>query len=215
MNKTISIRTLIFWAAIAVAVIMFVRQCKGFFAPKTEVIKSDTVWIVAKSDTVYQPVPFTITNTRTNTVYKPFYRTDTLEISEVLPADTPAIIARFYQKAFYSDTVSRNDTTLRKYGTVVVNDTVYQNRITSRRVLTNLKIPEVTNTVVRNRRVVYFDVNVVGTPSEPLYAVGGGFSMKNLNDRIYSVGAFSNKEGQVYYIAGFKIPIRLRLLPFQ
>ena len=218
MNKQISIRTLLFYLAVIVAVLFFVDSCKrnflgGLFGgAKTDTIsvKSDTVWMVAQGDTVYVPKITTVTNT--HTIYKPFYRTDTLEISEVLPTDTAAILARFYDKAFYSDTVSNGDTVLRKYGYVVVNDSVHQNRITNRRLITNLKIPEVTNTVTlqRNKFVLYAGATVMGTPTSPLYAVGGDLSIKSVNGKMYSVGAVSTKTGEIYYLAGMKVPIRLR-----
>lgn len=184
----------------------------GLFGGRTDTIsvKTDTVWIAIQGDTVYVPQLQTIT--RHNTVYKPYYRTDTLETFEVLPADTAAIIARFYQTAFYSDTISSKDTTLRKYGYVIVNDSVHQNRITNRRLITNLKIPEVTNTVtlVKNKPVLYMGATVMGTPTAPLYAVGGDLSLKSVNGKIYTVGAMSTKTGAMYYVAGIKVPVRIR-----
>ncbi len=219
MNKQISIRTLIFWAAIIGFVLFFIDSCKrnfrgGFLGSKTDTlsVRSDTVWAITESDTVYVPKPFTITNTRTNTVYKPFYRTDTLEISEVLPTDTAAILARFYQKAFYQDTVSKKDTTLRKYGFVIVADSIHQNRITSRRVITSLKIPEVTNTItlVKSKPVVYMGATVMGTPASPVYAIGGDLSLKSVNGKMYSIGAMSTKQGAMYYTGSLRVPIRLR-----
>lgn len=217
MNRSIKLQTLLFWAAIIVAVLFFVDSCKrnfmgGLFGSSTDTIsvKTDTVWMIAQGDTVYVPEVRTITNT--NTIYKPLYKTDTLETIEVLPADTAAIISRFYQKAFYSDTVSNTDSVLRRYGYVLVNDSVHQNRITYRRVITNLKIPEVTNTVTlqKNKIVIYVGASVMGTPTAPLYAVGGDLSMKSRNGKIYSVGAMSTKTGEMYYKAELKAPIRLR-----
>lgn len=220
MNKTISInisiRSIIFWLAIVLAILFFIDSCKrnflgGIFGGgKTDTLRivRDTVWVAVQGDTVYIPTPYSVTNT----IYKPLYKTDTLEITEVLPTDTAAIIARYYQKAFYSDTISKSDTALRKYGYIVVNDSVHQNRITSRRVITDLKIPEVTNTVtlVKNRFVVYAGVDAMGTITSPLYAVGGSLSIKAVNGKMYSVSALSTKNGQIYYLASYKAPIRLK-----
>lgn len=206
LNKAITIRTLVFWGMVVLVVFMFLRSCSNFggiFGSKTDTIsiKRDTVWLVTQGDTVYTPVPYSVTNT----IYKPLYKTDTLEITEVLPTDTAAILSRFYQKVFYSDTQTN------KYGKIVIDDTIYRNRIASRRIITDMKIPEVTNTVtlVKNRNVVYFGVSAVGSPTNPLYAVGGDISLKSRNAKMYSIGAFTTKEGTVYYQAGVKIPIRL------
>jgi len=217
MNRQISIRTLIFYAAIAVAILFFIDSCKrnflgGLFGSKTDTlkVKTDTVWVAIQGDTVYVPEVQTVTHT--NTFYKPIYRTDTLEISEVLPADTAAILSRFYQTAYYSDTISKRDTGLSKYGYIVVADSVSQNRITSRRLISNLKIPEVTNTITiqKNKIVLYAGVSAMGTLATPLYALGGDLSLKSRNGKIYTVGALTTKEGDMYYVAGFKVPIRLR-----
>jgi hypothetical protein len=211
MSKSISIRTLIFWSAIIVALFLLFKSCKGVFGGlfgggKTDTIsiKSDTVWMITQGDTMYVPQPYSVTNTRT--IQRTIYKTDTLEISEVLPTDTAAIIERFYQKVFYTDTQTV------KYGKVIIDDTVYRNRISSRRVLTDLKIPEVTNTVtlVKKKNIVYLGAGALGSVESPLYAVGGDLSLKTKTDRMYSVGAYATKEGRVYYSANYKFPIRLR-----
>jgi len=211
MNKRISIRDLIFWAAIVIAVILLFRSCKGtlgglFGGGKSDTIsiKHDTVWAITQGDTVYQPQPFSVTNT--HTIYRTIYKTDTLETTEVLPTDTAAIVERFYQKVFYSDTQTN------KYGKIVIDDTVYKNRIASRRVITDFKVPEVTNTVTlkQKRNVVYIGASALGTVTTPLYAVGGDLSLKTKTDRMYTVGAYTTISGQVYYSAGYKVPIRFK-----
>lgn len=209
MNKTVSIRSLIFWGLVVLVIVLFIKGCgntlfHGFFGTKTDTlsVKVDTVWVIEKRDTMYIPVPQKITNT----IYKPLYKTDTLEITEVLPTDTAAILARFYQKVFYSDTQKV------EYGTIIIGDTVYRNRIASRRLQTEFKLPNVntTITVEKKRNVVYLGATLVGTPNSYLYAVGGDLSLKSKDDKIYTIGAFSTKGGDVYYQAGFKAPIRFR-----
>ena len=211
MNKQVSIRELIFWTAIICCAFFLFRTCKGtlggiFGGGKTDTIsvKSDTVWMIAQGDTTYIPQPYSVTNT--NTVYRTVYKTDTLEILEVLPTDTAAIVERFYQKVFYSDTQNI------KYGKVIIDDTVYKNRIASRRVVTDIKIPEVTNTVTlkKKKNIVYVGISAMGSMESPLYAVGGDLSLKTKTDRMYSVGAYTTKDGKIYYAAGYKAPIRFR-----
>lgn len=225
MKKTITIdfKAVAFWAMAIAFVIMFFRSCGGNFLgglfgkkrADTISIRRDTVWAVVQGDTVYKPMPYSVTNT----VYKTIYRTDTLESFEVRidPADTAAILARHFEKVFYSDTLNRRDTGLNKYGKVIVNDTIHGNRITSRRLVTDLRIPEVTNTITLNqkRNVVYFDVNVLSSQNTPLVAIGGGLSLKSKNDKIYSAGAMTTKDGTMYYTAGMKIPIRLNFFKSQ
>lgn len=210
MDKTISIRSLAFWGLLILVVLLLLKNCtntlfNGFFGSKTDTIstKVDTVWVIERGDTMYVPIPQKVTNT----IYTPLYKTDTLEITEVLPADTAAILNRFYQKVFYSDTQSITD-----YGKIIIQDTVYRNRITARRLQTDFRIPNTNTTITieKKRNVVYMGANVVGTPLAPLYAIGGDLSIKAKDDRIYSVGAFTTKNGTIYYQAGFKAPIRLR-----
>jgi hypothetical protein len=209
MNKSVSIRTLIFWTAIVLAVFFFLKSCGsgilgGLFGggkADTISVRHDTVWVVTQGDTIYKPIPFSVTNT----IYKPLYKTDTLEITEVLPTDTAAILSHFYQKVFYSDTQ------VNKYGKIIIDDTVFKNRIASRRVITDLKIPEVTNTITlkQKRNVVYLGVGAMSSLEDFIYAVGGDVSLKTKTDKIYSVGAFATKEGKLYYQLGFKVPIHL------
>lgn len=207
MGKKISIKDILFTAAVVLLIIMFIKSCdgiKGFFGggkSDTIRVKSDTVWMVTQGDTTYVPKPYTVTNTINRVIYK----TDTLESIEVLPTDTAAIIERFYQKVFYTDTQTI------KYGKVIIDDSVYRNRITSRRVITDIKVPEVTNTVTlrEKRNVVYAGASVLSTLDAPLTAIGGDLSLKNKADKMYSIGAYATKEGKMYYSFGFKAPIRL------
>lgn len=216
MDKSIKIRDIVFWGIVIAFALSFIKSCKGnflgglFSGKRTDTlsVRSDTVWAIYQGDTTYIP----ITHTVTNTIHKTVYRTDTLESFEILPTDTAAILERFYQKVAYSDSLEKRDTSIKKFGSIVVYDSVHGNRIISRRLVTNLKIPEVTNTVTveRKRNVVYIGATMIGTPTNPLYAAGGELSLKSkVNDKIYSIGAFTTKAGEIYYQAGLKVPIRL------
>lgn len=211
MKVTLDLKTIGFWVMAGLMLLFLIRSfnaCNGMGRPTSDTIsvRRDTVWVHEGRDTVYQPQIITVTDTRTNTVYRPVTHTDTLWATEVLPTDTAAIIARFYQKAFYSDTQRV------KYGKVIINDSVHQNRITYRNFVADLNVPEVTNTitVAQKRNVVYLDFAGMGTISSPLYALGGGLTLKNKQDKLYSVGAMTTINGDVYYTGKFSIPIRLR-----
>ena len=197
-----------FWILVIAIAILFIRSCNlgcGLRRPSrsdTISIKRDTVWIHEGRDTIYQPIPLMVTNT----IYKPLYKTDTIEITNVDPTDTAAILARFYQMVYYSDTQ------VNKYGKIIIQDSITQNRIKNRRFITDMNIPEATNTItIRDKRVVgYFGASMIGSPITPLYAAGVDFSLKLRNDRIYTLGSYFTKDGIFYYTAGFKLPIRFR-----
>jgi len=153
MNKQITIKDLIFWFAIIAVIVLLVRSCGnrlgGIFGSKTDTVNvtRDTAIFYTVTDTQYIPQVTKITNT----IYKPVYRTDTLEITEVLPTDTLAILARYNEKAFYSDKQLVNG------GSITIEDSLYQNRITSRRLIANIPSTTITNTITlkENRNVVY------------------------------------------------------------
>lgn len=206
MNHRLPIPYRIIWTAIiAVVIFFFVRSCKCNHGEATTSVRVDTVWAVIKGDTVYQPKPYTIT------VQIPgkeivVTKTDTLETFETIPTDTAKILERYYQKVFYSDTLHN------QYGKIVVDDSVTTNRITSRKVTTDLKIPEVTKTITitQKRNVVYIGANVLSSLESPVVALGGDLTFKNKSDRQFSIGAFATKEGKMYYSFGYKAPIRLK-----
>lgn len=206
MNKSITIKDLLFYAALIVIAILLFRSCGnklgGIFGSKTDTIKvvTDTIISYEVTDTAYVPQVTKITNT----VYKPFYRTDTLEETIVLPADTAAILARFSQKVFYSDKQLVNG------GSITIEDSLYQNRITYRKLTTNIPVTTITNTVTlrENRNVVYFGVGAIGNQSS--LSVGGDLSLKTRNDNMYSAGAFISTSGNLQYQLMYKVPIRLK-----
>jgi len=208
MNKQITIRGLIFWAAIILVIVLVARSCRysfgGLFGSKTDTVKvvRDTAIFYTVTDTAYIPQVTKITNT----IYKPLYKTDTLETYEVRiePADTAAIVARFNERAFYSDKQ------LVAGGSITIEDSLYQNRITSRRLTTNLPTTTITNTITlkENRNVVYIGAGAIGNQNN--LSVGADLSLKTRNDNMYSAGAFISTKGDLQYQFMYKVPIRLK-----
>lgn len=208
MNRKLTVRDLIFWFAIIAVIILLARTCTpkfgGLFGSKTDTIRvvRDTVITINTTDTQYIPQVTTLTNT----IYKPYYKTDTLETLEVRiePADTAAIVARFNERAFYSDKQLVNG------GSITIEDSLYQNRITNRRLITNIPTTTITNTITlkENRNVVYAGLGAIG--NEKNLSVGGDLSLKTRNDNMYSVGAFITKTGDLQYQFMYKVPIRLK-----
>lgn len=125
-----------------------------------------------------------------------------------LPVDTSAILQDYYTKRFYHDSIAV------QYGKVYVQDTITENRITSRKVNTDFNIPLVTKTITveqPKRNQVYIGVNALGNQSDYLQAAGASLLFKNKRDRIIEGGAMwgiNNKE--IIYHAGIKFKLSLK-----
>jgi hypothetical protein len=109
--------------------------------------KTDTVYISVKDSTAwYRPSVTAIIGAQIPTI-NTVVRVDSFIAYETVPVyvnaniDTLAILKDYFAKVYYSDT------TKTKYGNVIIQDTVSQNRIGARRVLTDFKIPEITKTI--------------------------------------------------------------------
>ncbi len=131
------------WSVVLVAIVflfLMFRRCGSGSKVKpttdTVKVKTDTVWMLSKSDTFYTP-PIVKTEWRTKLKYK----TDTLETTEYIIADTSLILQEYFAYHYYEDTINV------KYGTVYINDTVTENKIASRGVKTNFNIPVVKETI--------------------------------------------------------------------
>ena len=156
--------------------IVFLRACNKCpeVAPKeivTTIIKHDTQTITA-----YEPMPvLTIRDTVTREV------------------DTVAIVQDYLSKRIYNDTLRS------KYGFVVVIDTIYQNRISDRKVSFDFSVPEVhITTAPRNQ--VYFGLNLGG--SKDFISFGPSLFLKTKTDKIYSINASYTSQSRLYYNIG-------------
>ena len=200
MNKQITIRDLIFWAAIIIAIILFVRTCTpkfgGLFGSKTDTIQvlRDTITYYTVTDTQYIPKLTTLKGKIVT-----MHHRDTIRST-----DTIRLIERPNERAFYSDKQ------LVAGGSVLIEDSVYQNRITYRKLTTDLPTTTITNTITlkENRNVVYAGLGAIGNKDQ--LSVGGDLSLKTRNDNMYSAGAYISTTGSVQYQFGYKVPIRLK-----
>lgn len=169
--------------------------------PAKEVVKTER-----KTDTVWQHSRDTFT--RTITHLKPYavirHRTDTL--IEYLEARSEA------ETALYSDSVAV------QYGKVYINDTLQNNRIQGRSVVTAFNVPVVTNTITRTtteRRVKGFLTGTVqGSYQQPFGAIGGGFMLQFKNSNAVEVSALFDRlpgawQGQQFQLS-YKHKISLR-----
>lgn len=170
-------------------------------------VKRDTIIRIDSSNVSYIPIPVhvevpTVIHVPGKDIIK--YEKETIEIP--VDADTAAILQRYYTKRYYVDTINRGSAWIR------ISDTVTQNKIVGRGVIVTVRDTLIRETITLTqpkRMVVYFGVSAMGMPKTPFYAIGGQLSLKGKNDKIYGVGAFLNKDGEVMYQAEYKIPIRL------
>lgn len=208
MKFTLTLKDIVFTIAVIVGCLLLFRACKacdGMVKPgKNDTIshKIDTVWIASKSDTVYVPEIVGVTNTINNTKWVH----DTLETFEVRidPADTAAILKRYYQKVAYSDTQKV------QYGSIVINDTVTQNRIIARGLKLNQSLPlvkEIT-TLLKERRQIWVGANAMSDLKQ-VY-VGAELMLKTKGNIGYSGGVMIGQDGKPLYTGGVKILVRLK-----
>lgn len=194
-----------FIAGIAVA--LFFKGCNGCSGGNAKVDtiyhKIDTQWISGKKDTVYQLTPYAVYYTKEKVLH------DTLETFETIPVliDTARILEQYFATRFYSDTQSI------KYGTVIINDTITQNRITGRSLHENTNLPIIKETTVLSqpkRTVGYIGLSAMGNQGSFLYAIGATFGLKFKNDKYAGIMAMLTKDGQPAYGIELKLPIRFR-----
>lgn len=203
-------KDVVFTIVVIVGCLLLFRACKacdnmqspGSKGTDTLSHKIDTIWLSQKSDTVYIPEIIGVTNTirETNWVH------DTLETFEVRidPADTAAILKRYYQKVAYSDTQNI------QYGNIVINDTVTQNRIVSRGLELNQSLPLVKEITIllKERNQIWIGANAM-TDLGKLY-IGSELMLKTKSNIAYSGGVMIGQDGKPLYTGGVKVLIRLR-----
>lgn len=195
----------LFVAIIAVAIFLWGRGC-GIHSVTKEV-KTDTLIVRGKTDTTYIPVTSTVTNTNTYYIPKFIHTSDTLETTEVLPADTAAILKRYFETVTYKDVQNV------KRGTVTIFDTVTQNRIIKRRLQTDISDTVITKTVTLippKKNVLYFGLSGFGNKNDLLFGAGTDLSLKDKTDKIYSIGTKYLKGGNWYLEGQIKFPIKLK-----
>jgi hypothetical protein len=123
---------IIILTVLLIASVVTCNKCCGPKPPEWE-LRTDTVYVYVKDSTTwYKPEVVVVT--------KPARVDSFIAFEKIYVTDTVEVLNDYYSKVYYSDT------TKTKYGNVVIQDTVTQNRIAARRVLTDFKIPEITIT---------------------------------------------------------------------
>lgn len=162
---------------------------------------ADTHYINA-IDTVYLsvPKPFFVETPKYITSEKIVYRS-----GEVLtPPPDSVVVKDFYAIKYYQDSVKV------KYGKVFINDTVTQNSITGRSVITDFSIPVVTNNIFvpeKKKAALYFDLNVQ-MQGRRYNAAGAGLTLLSRNRKTqYSASALFDRDNKIMYQGGIKLKI--------
>lgn len=145
------------------------------------------------------------TDTVTHTKLQPYKvvvpRVDSFVAFEPLPFDTAAFLQNYFSTAFYTDTTKTS------YGRIVISDTLSQNRITGRSVITDLTIPTVTVTKEKTveapkRTQVYVTLLATGSEEAPLGALGGGFLLKTKKDALWHLTSQMDAQKRLYFSLG-------------
>ncbi|HRP30430.1 MAG TPA: hypothetical protein PKV73_00995 [Agriterribacter sp.] len=163
--------------------------------------KVDTLWLPSKKDTFYTPEVVKI-----ETVYVPYYKTDTLETFEYLPIDSAEILKDYLSTRYYNDSVKT------EYGIVTIVDTITQNKIKSRGVKTSFNIPIVKETITvreKKKNIAYVGFGAMGSEQSFLEQTEITVGFKTKNDKLYSVEAALSRSGNVLIGGKILIPIRL------
>lgn len=196
----------LFWFIVIAIIIIFSfrcgRSCNKPKPPKSEIIiKRDTVWKEQKTDTFYKPAL-----TKIIEVKRPVYKLDTLYLESLKDVDTAEILKDYFSKAIYSDTQRV------QYGKIIINDTITQNRISARRLITDLTLPTITTTITKpeaKRNQFYFGINGITDAKENVYL---GFSalFKNKRNALWELGALYGNDKRLYYYGSRKFLITFK-----
>ena len=172
-------RDFIYIIAIVVlfCIVLTKGTCNNPLVPKPEVVVTTVI------DTVYN------TNTVNVPTYVPKYKTIVITDTFKVPAniDTNAIIANYYTQTEYIDTVK-----LDSIGYVRLRDILEQNKIKSRDVFYNYKVPTITKEITKtiqpvNKRQVYVGVDARFDKTTIVHSIGVDLMLKNKKDMIYGI----------------------------
>jgi predicted small secreted protein len=145
----------------------------------TVITKIETKWDTIKIDSL---------------IYVPKWRTHTITEYDTIPAniDTLSILKDYYTKYFYTDTLD-----LDTLGNIVINDTISQNLITSRKIIPNIYIP--TTTIERDSLIskneFYYGFGLAGNKQQFNY-IGGELLWRSKRKKVIGLGVGINQNLQ-------------------
>jgi hypothetical protein len=185
-----------------IAIILLQRSCynNDQIKPK-DIIVTDTIWKTTK-DTVFKTV---------NIVKKQYIPVDKKEYKPGESIDTcktrfNSLLKDHLARTIYSDTLQ-----LDSLGTIVVRDTVWQNKLYGKRkYIKDYKIPFVTKTITKReepRKQVYIGGNAfIGNQG----LLTPGLIYKDRKDRVYQANLGVGFDGSINYGFGMYWKINLR-----
>ena len=157
---------------VLVVVIFLMRSCSGTSTPTEPTIIKDTITeyvTIEKDYPVYIPKVKYITKIKIDTFSTPI--------------DTSAILSDYYAIKTYEDKQVLDSLDL------TIIDTVSQNQILGRKIAYNFTYPRKTvkETIILNKRELYFGVGVTGNPDQLQY-LGGEMVFRNKKRQAYGLG---------------------------
>lgn len=127
-------------------------------------------------------------------------RKDTIYIDRPAHVDTPAILADYYSRVYYTDTAKV------KFGRLIIRDTVTRNRLAGRSIISQLEFPDITTTKTITpapKRELYVG-GIIG------YQVGIGALYKDRKDQLFGVSMSLTQHGTLLGLSYYrKISIHL------
>lgn len=200
-----------FWfilVLLLVVALLYLRFCDRRPATSIETItvKRDTVYQIVKDSTGWiVPKP------------KVIIKRESRLIPVVMPVDSAELLRMFYNAQLlqeeYFITRYYEDTTHIEHGYVITRDTVTENRITARKVITALKIPTITETITVQapRRVhVYAGLGILGGRTDLIRGFEGTLTLKSKSDQLYEVGGVMLNDGNIYFKGAIKFKLSFK-----
>lgn len=200
-----NIATIIKWlviGGIALLIFLFYKSCRKDNLPVKEFVHDTTYVNSFDTLVIEKPVPVKVEYVREVMKY------DTLTNIEIFQnaADTAAILERYFATRYYDTTIAV------PYGKIRFADTVTQNRIIGKGIITNLSIPVEKQTVTvqeKKRIIAYFGIEAIGNQNNIPYASGITFGIKLRNDQFFEIKGLVTNDKPMYGF-GLKFPIRLK-----
>lgn len=163
-------------------IVLFIKSCSGN-KPKT--ITKTTIKTEIRWDTIKTSIP----------TYIPKYHTKIVNKYDTLwkDVDTSYILKDYFSSYVYFDTINKDSLTL------VINDTITQNKIKNRKVDYKILYPTKTITIHTkeyiNNRELYLGLGL-GTTLNEINYINGGLLFKTKKKNIYNVGVGLNNNFQ-------------------
>ena len=183
--KELDLKSLLIFALIIIILLM--RMCSGGQGPinKKNVVKIDgKKYVVVKRDVD------TIVEQVEKVVYKDgktIYVDNPVYVNVPSNVDTNYILKRYYSKLHYTDTLKINDT----IGYIVINDTIYKNKILNRKWDSHINKFTVKETIYVEplpKIQVFFGGNVGFDNVNIVNYAGPTLVLKDKKDKLYSLG---------------------------